>query len=74
MTIRENSITFNNSCISKLEDATYIQFLINPKSGNLLSAPVKRGPGTLSAGAWSGGINERAGRSLAGRSLLSSMS
>ena len=23
MTIRGNSITFNNSCISKLEDATY---------------------------------------------------
>ena len=30
MTIRGSSITFNNSCISKLEDATYIQFLINP--------------------------------------------
>lgn len=30
MTIRGNSITFNNACISKLEDATYIQFLINP--------------------------------------------
>ena len=30
MTIRGNSITFNNSCISNLENATYIQFLINP--------------------------------------------
>ena len=29
MTIRENSITFNNACISKLDSATYIQFLIN---------------------------------------------
>lgn len=30
MTVRGNSITFNNACISKLEDATYIQFLIHP--------------------------------------------
>lgn len=30
MTIRGNSISFNNACISKLEDATYIHFLINP--------------------------------------------
>jgi len=36
MTIRGNSITFNNSCISKLEDATYIQFLINPTLRNKL--------------------------------------
>lgn len=36
MTIRGNSITFNNACISKLEDATYIQFLINPKKMKLV--------------------------------------
>ncbi len=29
MTVRLNSITFNSTCISKLEDATYIQFMIN---------------------------------------------
>ena len=36
MTIRGNSITFNNACISKLEDATYIQFLINPTQMKLV--------------------------------------
>ena len=30
MTIRNKSITFNNACISALEDAIYVQFLINP--------------------------------------------
>lgn len=30
MTVRGNSISFNNACISKLENATYIHFLINP--------------------------------------------
>lgn len=36
MTIRGNSITFNNACISKLENATYIQFLINPTQMKLV--------------------------------------
>ena len=31
MTLRDKSVTFNNSCISKLEDARYVQFLINPE-------------------------------------------
>lgn len=29
MTVRDTSITFNNACISKLEEATYIHFMIN---------------------------------------------
>ena len=43
MTIRENSITFNNSCITKLEDATYIQFLINPNEQKLAIRPCEEG-------------------------------
>ena len=43
MTIRGNSITFNNSCISKLEDATYIQFLINPTECKLAIRPCEEG-------------------------------
>ena len=43
MTIRGNSITFNNSCISKLEDATYIQFLINPAERKLAIRPCGEG-------------------------------
>ena len=43
MTIRGNSITFNNSCISKLEDATYIQFLINPTERKLAIRPCDEG-------------------------------
>lgn len=43
MTIRGNSITFNNSCISKLEDATYIQFLINPTEHKLAIRPCNEG-------------------------------
>ena len=43
MTIRGNSITFNNSCISKLEDATYIQFLINPTEHKLAIRPCEEG-------------------------------
>lgn len=39
MTIRGTSITFNNSCISKLENATYIQFLINPTEKKLIIRP-----------------------------------
>lgn len=43
MTIRGNSITFNNSCISKLEDATYVQFLINPTERKLAIRPCDEG-------------------------------
>ena len=43
MTIRGNSITFNNSCISRLEDATYIQFLINPTERKLAIRPCDEG-------------------------------
>ena len=43
MTIRGNSITFNNSCISKLEDATYVQFLINPEERKLAISPCDEG-------------------------------
>ena len=43
MTIRGNSITFNNSCISKLEDATYIQFLINTTERKLAIRPCEEG-------------------------------
>ncbi len=43
MTIRGNSITFNNACISKLEDATYVQFLINPAELKLLIRPCDEG-------------------------------
>ena len=43
MTIKGNSITFNNSCISKLENATYVQFLINPEEQRLLIRPCDEG-------------------------------
>lgn len=43
MTIRGSSITFNNSCISRLENATYIQFLINPSEYKLAIRPCDEG-------------------------------
>lgn len=43
MTIRGTSITFNNACISKLEDAMYIHFLINVEEKRLVIRPVKEG-------------------------------
>ena len=43
MTIKGNSITFNNACISKLEDATHIQFLINPTERKLAIRPCEEG-------------------------------
>ena len=36
MTVRVNSVTFNNACIKALENATYVQFLINPTEKKLL--------------------------------------
>ncbi len=43
MTVRGDSITFNNSCITKLESATYIQFLINPAQRKLAIRPCDEG-------------------------------
>lgn len=43
MTVKPDSITFNNSCISKLEEATYIQFLINPTELKLVIRPCDEG-------------------------------
>lgn len=36
MTVRVNSVTFNNACIKALENATYVQFLINPTEKKLI--------------------------------------
>lgn len=36
MTVRSNSVTFNNACIKALENAAYVQFLINPTEKKLL--------------------------------------
>lgn len=36
MTVRANSVTFNNACIKALENATYVQLLINPTEKKLL--------------------------------------
>ena len=36
MTVRFGSVTFNNACIKALEDATYVQFLINPTEKKLI--------------------------------------
>lgn len=36
MTVRSNSVTFNNACIKALENATYVQFLINPTEKKLI--------------------------------------
>ena len=43
MTVRLNSVTFNNSCISKLEDATYIHFMIHPTKQQLVIRSVSEG-------------------------------
>ncbi len=43
LTIKGNSITFNNSCITKLEDAVYIQVLINPEEEKLVIRPCDEG-------------------------------
>ncbi len=43
MTIRGASIAFNSACISKLENATYIHFLINPTEMRLLIRAVNEG-------------------------------
>jgi len=43
MTIRDKSITFNNACISTLEDTIYVQFLINPTELKLVIRPCEEG-------------------------------
>ena len=43
MTVRVNSITFNNACIKALENATYVQFLINPTEKKLIVRPCDTG-------------------------------
>jgi len=43
MTIRSTSVVFNNSCISKLENATYIHFLIHPEKLRLVIRVVDEG-------------------------------
>lgn len=62
MTVRVNSITFNNACIKALENATYVQFLINPTEKKLIVRPCEI---VRSAGAWSRELTEKAGRSPA---------
>ena len=73
MTIRGTSITFNNSCISKLEDATYIHFLINPMKKRLLIRSVNGVPETQSAGVSSKGTKGKVGKSAAKDLLLDCM-
>ena len=43
MTVRVGSITFNNACIKALENATYVQFLINPTEKKLIVRPCEIG-------------------------------
>ena len=43
MTIYGRTVTFNNACISKLEKATYINFLINVSKKLLVIRPVREG-------------------------------
>ena len=43
MTVRGKSVTFNNACISKLERATYINFLINVSKMLLVIRSVREG-------------------------------
>ena len=43
MTIRGNSITFNNACISRLEQVVYVQVLVNPIAEKLVIRPCEEG-------------------------------
>lgn len=43
LTIKGNSITFNNSCISKLEQVVYVQILVNPTTEKLVIRPCEEG-------------------------------
>ena len=43
LTIKGNSIIFNNACISKLESVVYVQVLINPTTEKLVIRPCEEG-------------------------------
>ena len=43
LTIRGNSIIFNNACISKLEQVVYVQVLVNPTAEKLVIRPCEEG-------------------------------
>ena len=43
LTIKGNSIIFNNACISKLEQVVYVQVLVNPKAEKLVIRPCEEG-------------------------------
>ena len=43
LTIKGNSITFNNACISKLDDVVYVQVLVNPTAEKLVIRPCDEG-------------------------------
>ncbi len=43
LTIKGNSIIFNNACISRLEEVVYVQVLINPMTEKLVIRPCEAG-------------------------------
>lgn len=43
LTIKNNSITFNNACISRLDEVVYVQLLINPLTQTLVVRPCEEG-------------------------------
>ncbi len=43
LTIKGNSIIFNNACISKLEQVIYVQVLVNPAAEKLVIRPCSEG-------------------------------
>ena len=43
LTIKGNSIIFNNACISKLEQVVYVQVLVNPTTEKLVIRPCEEG-------------------------------
>lgn len=42
LTVKDNSITFNNACISRLDKVVYVQLLINPSQQKLVIRPCKQ--------------------------------
>lgn len=43
LTIKGNSITFNNTCISRLDEVVYVQVLVNPTAEKLVIRPCSEG-------------------------------
>ena len=43
LTIKGNSIIFNNACISKMEQVVYVQVLVNPTTEKLVIRPCEEG-------------------------------